>query len=98
MRTAVLEDDQQQAEFICSTLTAAGHVCHMFASGRALIRQLRRETFDLLIVDWEVQHLSGYDVLRWVRRSHSETLPVIFMTSRGREADIAEVLNAGADD
>jgi DNA-binding response OmpR family regulator len=98
MRTAVLEDDPQQSEFLCGTLSTAGHVCHTFGSGRDLMRQLRRETFDLLILDWNVPHVSGDGVLRWVRQSLSETLPIIFMTSRGRESDIAEILNLGADD
>jgi DNA-binding response OmpR family regulator len=98
MRIAVLDDDQEQTEFICNTLTAAGHICHAFASGRDLVRQLRRETFDLLILDWNVPHMSGEEVLRWVRHSLSESLPVIFMTSRSRETDIAAILNLGADD
>jgi DNA-binding response OmpR family regulator len=59
---------------------------------------LHRQTFDLLILDWLVPDLSGEEVLRWVRSTLSERVPVIFMTSRGRESDIVSMLNTGADD
>jgi DNA-binding response OmpR family regulator len=98
MRIAVLEDDPAQTEFVCQTLTAAGHACHAYAKGAELVRQLRRETFDLLVLDWNVPDMPGDEVLRWVRQSLSARLPVLFMTNRSREADIALMLNNGADD
>jgi DNA-binding response OmpR family regulator len=98
MRIAVLDDDSAQADLVCQTLSAAGHVCHAYGAGRELVRQLRRQTFDLLVLDWNVPDMSGEEVLRWVRESLSERLPVLFMTSRGRETDITSILNIGADD
>ncbi len=98
MRIAVLDDDSAQADLVCQTLSAAGHVCHAYGAGRELVRQLRRQTFDLLVLDWNVPDMSGEEVLRWVRESLSERLPVLFMTSRGRETDITSILNTGADD
>jgi DNA-binding response OmpR family regulator len=98
MRIAVLDDDPAQADLVCETLSAAGHICHAYAEGRALVRQLRRQTFDLLVLDWNVPDMSGEEVLRWVRESLSERLPVLFMTSRSRDADITSILNTGADD
>ena len=38
-----------------------------FERGEDLLRQLRRETFDLLILDWQVPDLSGLALLRWTR-------------------------------
>ena len=98
MRIAILEDDPVQAAFVIEALSAAGHSCHEFSKGNALVHALRRQTFDLLLLDWEVPDLSGKDVLQWVRGSHAERIPVIFVTARGREDDITSILNAGADD
>ena len=98
MRIAVLDDDSAQTDFVCQTLTAAGHICHAFAEGRALVKQLGRQSFDLLVLDWNVPDMSGEEVLLWVRSSLSERLPVLFMTSRSDEADITSILNTGADD
>lgn len=98
MRIAVLDDDSAQADLVCQTLSAAGHVCHAYDGGRELVRQLRRQTFDLLVLDWNVPDMSGEEVLRWVRDSLSLRLPVLFMTSRARETDMTSILNTGADD
>lgn len=98
MRIAVLDDDPAQADFVCETLSTAGHICHAFGEGKVLVKQLRRQTFDLLVLDWNVPDMSGDEVLHWVRQSLSERLPVLFMTSRSRETDITSMLNSGADD
>jgi DNA-binding response OmpR family regulator len=98
MRIAVLDDDPAQADFVCRTLSAEGHVCHAFAEGRALVRQLRRQSFDLLVLDWNVPDMPGDEVLQWVRQSLSDQMPVLFMTSRGRDTEISSMLNNGADD
>ncbi|MEQ5844218.1 DNA-binding response regulator [Paraburkholderia acidicola] len=98
MRIAILDDDADQAALTNDTLTGAGHTCHTFEQGQLLLRQLRRESFDLLVLDWNVPDLSGAEVLAWVRQNLSERLPVLFVSSRARESDIVTMLNAGADD
>ena len=98
MRIAVLDDDHNQTDLVCKILTATGHVCHAFDSGKEILHQLRRESFDMLILDWQVPDLSGAEVLRWAREKLPPNLPVLFMTSRSGEDDIVAGLAAGADD
>jgi DNA-binding response OmpR family regulator len=64
----------------------------------ALQQALRRESFDLLLIDWELPDSSGPDIVRWVREQISKEVPVIFVTHRSEEADIVEGLASGADD
>ncbi len=98
MRIAVLEDDDSQREWMNSFLIALGHVCHPYASAQGLMRDLRRESFDLLVMDWNLPDMSGLDVVRWVRANLSSRVPVLFVTSHVDEADLVEALKAGADD
>jgi DNA-binding response OmpR family regulator len=98
MRIAILEDDTDQAGQLTRLLSVAGHACHVFADGEQLVRRLRRETFDLLILEWVVAGLSGEEVLRWARKNLSSGLPVLFLTNRSRESDIVSILKLGADD
>ncbi|MBY4805895.1 response regulator transcription factor [Burkholderia cepacia] len=99
MRIAILDDELIQAEFVSQALRETGHTCYVFTRGKALMRCLQRETFDLLVLDWNVPDMSGEDVLRWVRTNQSSVrLPIIFMTCRGEESEIAHILNAGGDD
>lgn len=98
MRIAVLDDDPSQTDLVCQVLTSSGHVCHPFQSGKEILNQLRRESYDMLVLDWQVPDLSGPEVLRWVREKLPKTIPVLFITSRSGEDDIVEGLAAGADD
>lgn len=98
MRVALLEDDPDQQELLCCWLRDAGHDCHGFRAGSDCQDALRRETFDLLIVDWNLPDTNGPDVLVWVREHLDWPIPVLFTTSRDREEDIVLALERGADD
>lgn len=98
MRVAALDDDVEQLALTKSTLKAMKHHCHTFTDGATLIQELRRESFDLLLLDWELPDLSGPDIVRWVRSNLKERVPILFVTNRNQERDIVEGLEVGADD
>ena len=98
MRIAALDDEPLQLELIKRTMVSIGHECHTFDHGEALLRELRKETFDLLILDWQLPDISGPDVVRWVRSNLDRRVPILFVTNRREERDIVEGLAAGADD
>ncbi|MFO1503519.1 MAG: response regulator transcription factor [Steroidobacteraceae bacterium] len=98
MRVALLEDEAEQAERISRLLEEAGHRVHAFSRGRALLNTLRTESFDLIILDWEVPGQSGFEVLESLRAGMAAKVPVLFLTHRDSEADIVQALQAGADD
>lgn len=98
MRIAILEDDLALAGFVDKALTEAGHHCELFADGQLLFRALHRETYDLLILDWNVPSVSGYEILQWMKENLDTPPPSIMLTSRSTEEDIVAGLSAGADD
>ena len=98
MRIALLEDDVAVGTAMQLWLEAAGHTVHNFISGKAIVREASRESFDLFLLDWHVPDLSGEQVVRWLREKQQSTVPVLFATSRDGEADIVSALQAGADD
>ncbi len=98
MRIAVLDNDRSQMDLVCQVLTSAGHSCHAFDSGKEMLNQLRRESYDMLVIHWQVPDVSGAEVLRWARERLPANLPVLFMTNSSGEDDIVAGLAAGADD
>jgi len=98
MHIAVLEDDPAQAELLQSWLTTGGHECTLFDLGNNLISALSQDSFDLLILDWNLPDVNGTDVLSWVRKNMDWHIPVIFITCRDAEQDVVHALECGADD
>src|SRR5215813_2010845 len=98
MRVAIVEDDPSQAELLSHWLELAGHHCHHFERGEALIRALDQESFDVLVLDWNLPDISGVDVLKRIRASQQASLPILFVTARNREDDVVLALRQGADD
>ena len=98
MKIAYLEDDEILAEHIGAILSSNGHECEVFRDGSQLIRRLKREHFELLVLDWNVPGVTGHQVTIWARANLSERVPILFMTSRSLEADVVTALAAGADD
>jgi DNA-binding response OmpR family regulator len=96
MRVAVLEDDISQLELLSHWIKLAGHSTHSFQRGEMLLRELVRESFDVLLLDWNVPDISGVEVLRRLRQE--STVPVLFCTGRGDENDVVTALREGADD
>jgi DNA-binding response OmpR family regulator len=98
MRVAIVEDDPSQAELLTHWLELAGHHCHHFDRGETLIRALDQESFDILVLDWNLPDISGVDVLKRIRGNQQSSLPILFVTARNREDDVVMALRQGADD
>src|SRR5882724_6744477 len=98
LRIALLEDEIEQAERAAALLHAAGHHVTVFDRGRALIKQLNSESYDLILLDWEIPDVSGLEVLRAIRGPLALATPVLFLTHRDAEEDVVQALEAGADD
>ncbi len=98
MRIAALDDELEQRELIRSTMAGIGHECHGFADGKSLLRDLRRQTYDLLVLDWSLPDMNGPKVVEAIRKELANRLPILFVTNRREEADMVEALAAGADD
>ena len=98
LRIACLDDDVDQLERISSLLRDAGHKVYGFNRGRTMLNQLRCETYDLIVLDWEVPDVSGFDILLAIRSQLAVQTPVLFLTHRDGETDVVQALQAGADD
>ncbi|MEJ1297439.1 MAG: response regulator transcription factor [Candidatus Sedimenticola sp. (ex Thyasira tokunagai)] len=98
MRIAYLEDDPAQAKSLTSWIREAGHNCSHFKEAASFTKELNRETYDLVILDWELPESSGLEVLQWVRGNLEWAPPVLFITQRDSESDVVAALNLGADD
>jgi DNA-binding response OmpR family regulator len=98
MKIALLEDEVDQAKNISDMLVNAEHHCEYFHTGKSFIYAVLHNSYDLLILDWQLPDTEGTEVLKTIRSQLSWRIPVIFLTSRDSEADIITALEVGADD
>jgi DNA-binding response OmpR family regulator len=98
MKVALLDDDQSHNALVASVLDPAGFTCTSFTQPSRFLAELRKQTFDLVILDWNMPELSGVETLKLLREDPATAPPVLLLTSRSIEADLVEGLNAGADD
>jgi len=88
----------EQARLLEHWLNGTGHTLTHRARGKDFVRIVLRESFDLLILDWEVPDLSGIEVLQRIREAQRDYTPVLFVTVRDEEAAVVKALTSGADD
>ncbi|MGR6619426.1 response regulator [Pseudomonas rhodesiae] len=57
---------------------------------------LMRETFDLVLCDWEMPEMSGLELLTWCReQTHLKAMPFVMVTSRGDKENVVQAIQAG---
>ncbi|KQQ88343.1 response regulator transcription factor [Massilia sp. Leaf139] len=98
MRIAVLDNDRSQADLVCQVLSAAGHSCQFFDSGKDMLAQMRKDSTDLLIMDWPAGDLEAADILRRAKEKMAPDAPAMFLINGSAEDDIVAGMAAGADD
>jgi DNA-binding response OmpR family regulator len=98
VRIGLLEDDKDQGAVVKALLQNAGHICEHYLLASEFMRAVKRESFDLLILDWLLGETNGIEVLIWIRENIDWPIPVIFTTVMAQEEDIVRALQKGADD
>jgi two-component system response regulator ChvI len=94
---AVVEDEETIREAMLFALRREGYRAEAFADGQDAWEAFQRALPDLAILDIGVPRLDGLDLCRRLRAA-SETLPIVFVTSREDEFDRVLGLEIGADD
>jgi two-component system phosphate regulon response regulator PhoB len=98
-RVLVVEDDPAIAELVKHHFSKQGFTVTTTPSGEEaliLVDELRPA---LIILDWMIEHVSGIEVCRRLRRNPAHaSVPIVMLTARGEEEDRIRGLDTGADD
>jgi len=98
MKVLVIEDDPGIIEVVslCFQLRWSGTTVIHAESGNKGIELVETESPDVVILDIGLPDMDGYGVLREIRRFSD--VPVLMLTVRGEDTDVAKGLELGADD
>ncbi|HSL19085.1 MAG TPA: response regulator transcription factor [Methylomirabilota bacterium] len=94
---AIVEDEQNIRDNVSFALKREGYRVETYPDGLAAWEAFERALPDLVILDIIMPRMDGLELCRRLR-SVSETLPIIFLTSRDEEFDRVLGLELGADD
>jgi two-component system phosphate regulon response regulator PhoB len=98
-RILVVEDEAPLALLLSYNLEAEGFVVERVERGDEAELRLSEDPADLVILDWMLPGVSGFEICRRLRaREATKTLPVIMLTARGEESERVRGLSIGADD
>lgn len=98
MRVAVADDEPELAAQVATILENAGIDSETFTSGKSIQTALKRDTYDVVLLDWNMPDLSGIDVLAWAVDKLEAPPRFIMLTARADQDDVVNALEAGASD
>jgi DNA-binding response OmpR family regulator len=98
LKVIIIEDDQSIINAISVAFEFRWNDAVVFfaTNGEEGIKLVKKESPDVVILDINLPDISGFDVLKRIRKTSS--VPVIILTVRSDDLDILKGLEAGADD
>jgi two-component system response regulator QseB len=97
VRLLLVEDDEQLGAGIRKALMRDGDHVDWLKNGEQALAAVRREQFELIILDLQLPGRDGISVLQSMRREAINT-PVLIMTARDTVDERVLGLDSGADD
>ncbi len=95
----IVDDSLSIRKFLAGLLTQQGYEVEMAKNGYNALEKLNQTSFDLLLTDLEMPHLSGYELIEQLRaESRWDNLPIIVLTGRASKHIQQLTKNLGADE
>jgi len=93
----IADDDPDIQALVAFRLERAGCRVLRAADGEAALELALAQTPDLAVVDWSMPQLDGLELTRRLRANEATAdIPVLLLTARAQEQDVATGLEAGA--
>jgi adenylate cyclase len=98
-RLLVADDNKVNRLLLSRNLELQGHSVTTAENGRLALEMLRRETFDLLLLDMEMPEMDGFQVLEHMKQDlQLRDLPVIVTSSLEGIDHVVRCIELGAED
>lgn len=95
----VAEDERDIRELIKFTLSFAGHQITPTANGEEAYETAQKVLPDLILMDVRMPKMTGYEACRRMKATESlKHIPVVFLSAKGQEEEVATGKEAGAID
>ncbi len=95
----IAEDEPDIRELVAFTLRFAGHEVVTASNGEEAVQMAVKELPDMALMDVRMPRMTGYDACRAMKANPElKDIPVVFLSAKGQEGEIATGLEAGAEE
>jgi PAS domain S-box-containing protein len=101
LRVLVVEDNPVNQDLTVQLLERRGHSAAVADNGREALRVLKRQSFDVVLMDLQMPEMGGLEATRLIREGEKVAgghVPIIAMTAHAMQEDRERCLEAGMDD
>jgi DNA-binding response OmpR family regulator len=93
------DDDEDILALVAFRLERSGYTVLQAHDGEQALELARQSTPDLAVLDVMMPKMDGFEVTRRLRADEATSrMPIILLTARAQDSDVAEGFEAGADD
>lgn len=98
-KVILIEDDFFIRDLYKRQFTLSGIEIEAFANGRDGLEALKKNKYDIVLLDIMLPDINGIDILKQIKDDPvNKDLPVVFLTNMGQESIIKEGFALGAED
>ena len=101
LRILYAEDDLINATMVATLFEQSPHRLTIVENGALAVERIKREPFDLVLMDIQMPVMDGYRATRmireWEREVGREPLPIYALSAHALQRDIDDSLQAGCD-
>jgi len=97
VKVLLVDDEVRLTGALTRGLVADGFTVKAVHDGPGALRECATSSYDAVVLDIMLPGLSGYEVLKRLRAGHDAT-PVLVLSAKDGEYDLADALDLGADD
>ena len=97
MKVLIVDDFATMRRILKNVLRQVGFTNIIEADdGKAALKELKKEKFDLILCDWNMPEMPGIDLLRHVRSDDAlKSIPFVMVTAEAQKENILEAVKAG---
>lgn len=96
-RLLIVDDDESVCGFLTELLSAEGYDCQSCSGGERALDLMRRQAFDVIILDLMMPGITGLEVLTLTRKKYPKTVFLILTGMSDVDVGVG-AMKQGADD